>query len=40
MYDMSLIKKRYDREVLIYDTEPLISHTYPLSKIDEAYELF
>ncbi len=22
------------------DTEPLITHTYPLSKIDEAYELF
>ena len=21
-------------------TEPLITHTYPLSKIDEAYELF
>ena len=22
------------------DTEPLITHTYPLSQIDEAYELF
>ncbi len=22
------------------DTEPLITHTYPLAKIDEAYELF
>ena len=22
------------------DTEPLITHTYPLSKIDEAYDLF
>ena len=22
------------------NTEPLITHTYPLSKIDEAYELF
>ena len=22
------------------DTEPLITHTYPLSRIDEAYELF
>ena len=22
------------------DTEPLITHTYPFSKIDEAYELF
>ena len=22
------------------DTEPLITHTYPLSKIDKAYELF
>ena len=22
------------------DTEPLITHIYPLSKIDEAYELF
>ena len=22
------------------DTEPLITHTYPLSKINEAYELF
>ena len=22
------------------DTEPLITHTYPLSKIDVAYELF
>ena len=22
------------------DTEPLIKHTYPFSKIDEAYELF
>ena len=22
------------------DTEPLITHTYPLSNIDEAYELF
>ena len=22
------------------DTEPLITHTYPLSTIDEAYELF
>ena len=22
------------------DTEPLIIHTYPLSQIDEAYELF
>ena len=22
------------------DTKPLITHTYPLSKIDEAYELF
>ena len=22
------------------DTEPLITHTYPLSKIEEAYELF
>lgn len=22
------------------DTEPLITYTYPLSKIDEAYELF
>ena len=22
------------------DTEPLITHTYPLLKIDEAYELF
>ena len=22
------------------DNEPLITHTYPLSKIDEAYELF
>jgi threonine dehydrogenase-like Zn-dependent dehydrogenase len=22
------------------DTEPLITHTYPISKIDEAYELF
>ena len=22
------------------DIEPLITHTYPLSKIDEAYELF
>jgi len=22
------------------DTEPLITHTYPLTKIDEAYELF
>ena len=22
------------------DTEPLITHSYPLSKIDEAYELF
>ena len=21
-------------------TEPLITHTYPLAKIDEAYELF
>ena len=24
----------------LLDTEPLITHTYPLSKIDEAYELF
>ena len=23
-----------------HDTEPLVTHTYPLSKIDEAYELF
>ena len=23
-----------------FDTESLITHTYPLSKIDEAYELF
>ena len=22
------------------DTEPLITHAYPLAKIDEAYELF
>ena len=22
------------------DTEPLITHTYPLSRIEEAYELF
>ena len=22
------------------DTEPLIAHTYPISKIDEVYELF
>ena len=22
------------------DTEPLITHTYPLAKIDEAYEMF
>ncbi len=22
------------------DTEPLLTHTYPLAKIDEAYELF
>ena len=22
------------------DTEPLITHTYPLASIDEAYELF
>ena len=22
------------------DTKPLITHTYPLSKIDEAYEMF
>ena len=22
------------------NTEPLITHTYPLAKIDEAYELF
>ena len=22
------------------DTDPLITHTYPLSKIDEAYQLF
>jgi alcohol dehydrogenase len=22
------------------DTEPLITHTYPLAKIDEVYELF
>ena len=22
------------------DTEPLITHTYPLAKIDEAYDLF
>ena len=22
------------------DTEPLLTHTYPLSKIDEAYALF
>ena len=29
---------RTDRSPL--DTEPLITHTYPLSKIDEAYELF
>ena len=25
---------------ILLDTEPLITHTYPLSKIDEAYELF
>lgn len=24
----------------LIDTEPLLTHTYPLSKIDEAYELF
>ena len=23
-----------------FNTEPLITHTYPLAKIDEAYELF
>ena len=36
----------YDTEYNVYrdgtklNTEPLITHTYPLSKIDEAYELF
>ena len=42
MYDVYVFKlqKRYDREVLIYDIEPLITHAYSLAKIDEAYELF
>ena len=25
---------------ILIDTESLITHTYPLSQIDEAYELF
>ena len=29
---------QYNRNKL--DTEPLITHTYPLAKIDKAYELF
>ena len=34
---------QHERDVIVkmtLETEPLITHTYPLSKIDEAYELF
>ena len=39
------LKNKFGKELKLIaegklDTEPLITHTYPLSKIDESYELF